>query len=157
MARYQWKTLNRQQVGAFAEYFVKMELTMYGFEVYSTEVDDRGIDFVARKDRGPFIEVQVKSLRDYGYVFVQKTKFELRDNVFLALGLLFDDQAPRLFLIPAKVWLAPNDVFVDRTYEGLQSKPEWGINISRKNMHILEEFAYDTVVKLVAGPAALTP
>lgn len=154
MARYKWSALNNQQVGAFAEYFVKMELTMYGFEVYSTEVDDRGIDFVARKDRGPFIEVQVKSLRNHGYVFMQKTKFELRDNVFLALGLLFDDQAPRLFLIPSKVWLEPNEVFVDRTYDGLKSKPEWGINISKKNMHILEEFAYDTMVKLVAGPNA---
>ena len=154
MPRYQWSTLNNQQVGAFAEYFVKMELTMYGFEVYTTEVDDRGIDFVARKARGPFIEVQVKSLRDYGYVFMQKTKFELRDNVFLALGLLFDDQAPRLFLIPANVWLSPNEVFVDRTYEGLKSKPEWGLNVSRKNMPLLEEFAYDKAVKLVAGPDA---
>lgn len=154
MSRYQWSALNTQQVGAFAEYFVKMELTMYGFEVYSTEVDDRGIDFIARKGRGPFIEVQVKSLRDYGYVFMQKTKFELRDNVFLALGLLFDDQEPRLFLIPANVWLAPNEVFVDRNYEGLKSKPEWGINVSRKNMAALEEFAYDKAVKLVAGPDA---
>jgi hypothetical protein len=154
MPRYQWHSLNNQQVGAFAEYFVKMELTMYGFEVYTTEVDDRGIDFVARRGRNPFIEVQVKSLRDYGYVFMQKTKFELRDNVFLALGLLFNDQAPRLFLIPASVWLAPNEVFVDRNYEGLKSKPEWGINVSRKNMPALEEFAYDRAVKLVAGPDA---
>lgn len=154
MARYHWSALNNLQVGAFAEYFVKMELTMYGFEVYTTEVDDRGIDFVARKGRGPFIEVQVKSLRDYGYVFMQKTKFELRDNVFLALGLLFDNEPPRLFLIPANAWKAPNEVFVDRLYEGLKSKPEWGINISRKNMSILEEFAYDKAVMLLPGPDA---
>lgn len=55
--------MNKQQVGAFTEYFVKMELTMYGFQVYGTEVDDRGIDFVARYEHGRFIEVQVKSLR----------------------------------------------------------------------------------------------
>jgi hypothetical protein len=154
MARYQWSALNNQQVGAFAEYFVKMELTMYGFEVYTTEVDDRGIDFVVRKGRGPFVEVQVKALRDYGYVFMQKTKFELRDNVFLALALLFDNEAPRLFLIPAKVWKAPNHVFVDRPYEGVRSKPEWGINISRRNMPILEEFAFDKAVMLLSGPDA---
>ena len=155
MPRYQWAALNTQQAGAFAEYFVKMELTMYGFEVYTTEVDDRGIDFVARKARGPFIEVQVKSLRGYGYVFMQKTKFEIRPDVFLALGLLFDDQAPRLFLIPATVWLKPNEVFVDRPYEGLKSKPEWGVNVSRKNLPILEQFAYDDAVKLIAGPDAI--
>ncbi len=74
MQRYNWSRLNRQQVGAYTEYFVKMELTMYGFQVYSTEVDDRGIDFVARYEEGPFIEVQVKSLRSAGYVFMQKDK-----------------------------------------------------------------------------------
>ena len=31
MPRYQWSALNAQQVGAYTEYFVKMELTMYGF------------------------------------------------------------------------------------------------------------------------------
>ena len=75
MPRHQWNSLNTQQIGAYAEYFVKMELTMHGFQVYSTEVDDRGIDFVARRESGPFIEVQVKSLRSMGYVFMQKTKF----------------------------------------------------------------------------------
>ena len=75
MPRYQWSALNTQQVGAYAEYFVKMELTMYGFEVYTTEVDDHGIDFVARRYGGPFIEVQVKSLR-----YVQ-LRFHAEDKV----------------------------------------------------------------------------
>jgi hypothetical protein len=75
MERYKWSRLNKQQVGAFAEYFVKMELTLYGFQVCTTEVDDRGVDFVTRYGEGPFIQVQVKSLRSPGYVFMQKTKF----------------------------------------------------------------------------------
>jgi hypothetical protein len=70
MPRYIWSRLNKQQVGAFTEYFVKMEMTMYGFQVYGTEVDDRGIDFVARFEQKPFIEVQVKSLRSTGYVLI---------------------------------------------------------------------------------------
>ena len=37
MPRHQWNSLNTQQIGAYAEYFVKMELTMHGFQVYSTE------------------------------------------------------------------------------------------------------------------------
>jgi hypothetical protein len=40
LQRYEWNQLNKQQVGAYTEYFVKMELTMYGFQVYRTEVDD---------------------------------------------------------------------------------------------------------------------
>ncbi len=59
MSRYIWSALNTQQVGAYAEYFVKMELTMHGFQVYGIEVDDRGVDFAANYESGPFIEIQV--------------------------------------------------------------------------------------------------
>src|ERR1039457_5350477 len=135
MPRHQWKDLHKQQVGVYAKYFVKMELTMHEFQVYSTEVDDRGIDFVARRDDGPFIEVQVKSLRALGYVFMQKSKFPLREHTYLALSLFTENHEPELFLIPSTVWLTPNETFVDRKYDGdgMTSKPEWGVNVSKKN------------------------
>ena len=40
MPRYCWNQLNSQQVGAYAEYFVKMEFTRHGFQVFKPEVDD---------------------------------------------------------------------------------------------------------------------
>lgn len=89
MPRYEWSRLSRLQVGAYTEFLVKMEFTMLGFQVYRAEVDDRGIDFVVRFGRGPFLEVQVKSLRAMGYVFLQKAKFHLHEHSYLALGLLF--------------------------------------------------------------------
>jgi hypothetical protein len=146
MERYIWSRLNKQQVGAFAEYFVKMELTMYGFQVYGTEVDDRGIDFVARFERGPFIEIQVKSIRSAGYVFMQKEKFPLRENLFLALAVLSEGQPPDLYLIPAAAWTASNTALVSRDYEGLKSKPEWGINLSKRNMPGLAAYRFGSVV-----------
>lgn len=150
MHRYNWEKLNKQQVGTYTEYFVKMELTMYGFQVYTTEVDDRGIDFVVRYETNPFIEVQVKSLRKMGYVFMQKTKFELKENLYLALGLLFQDEPPKLYLIPSTAWLSPNSLFSGKDYEGLKSKPEWGLNISLKNMPLLEEYRFeDTIQRLL--------
>lgn len=100
LRRYQWTKLNKQQVGSYAEYFVKMELTMYGFQVYSTEVDDRGIDFVARHENGPYLAIQVKSVRKPGYVFMKKSKFKLAGDLYLALGLLEDDQPPTFIWSP---------------------------------------------------------
>ncbi len=146
MPRHQWSRLNKQQVGAYAEYFVKMELTMHGFQVYSSEVDDRGIDFVARHNDGPFIEVQVKSLRNKGYVFMHKSKFPLRDGFFVALALFREGSEPDLFLIPSTVWLAPTLTFVDRDYDGLKSKPEWGINVSMKNMPELSKYSCERML-----------
>jgi hypothetical protein len=154
--RYNWSRLNKQQVGAFAEYFVKMELTMYGFQVYGTEVDDRGVDFIARYEQGPFIEIQVKSLRSHGYVFMQKKKLPLKQNFYLALGLLEENEPPKLYLIPSLAWKSQDSLLVGRDYEGLKSKPEWGINVSRKNLPLLEVYRFEQVVlPLLANTADL--
>jgi len=140
--RYNWKALNRQQVGTFSEYFVKMELTILGFQVYSTEVDDRGIDFVVRYEKGPFLSIQVKSIREKGYVFMRKEKFDLSTDLYLALAILDEGSEPRLFLIPSEAWKEPNTLLVDRDYIGKKSKPEWGVNLSKKNMVLLKEYSF---------------
>lgn len=157
MKRYAWTRLNKQQLGAYAEYFVKMELTMYGFQVYSTEVDDRGIDFVARYERGPFIEVQVKSLRGSGYVYLMKSKFALSDYLYLALALFSDGKQPDLYLIPSRAWEIPNALLASRDYgEGLASAPEWGLNISGKNMAALKPYRFKRSVTKLFSPSVGT-
>ena len=147
MARYTWSALNKQQTGAYAEYFVKMELTMCGFQVYTTEVDDRGIDFVARHETGRFIEVQVKSLRNNGYVFMQKTKFNPRVELYVAFVLLHDRQAPELYLIPSTEWRKPTGPFVERDYKGRKSAPEYGLNISTKNLPALAPYLFERAIQ----------
>ena len=60
------------QVGRYAEYYAKMEFTSYGFDVYTSEVDDHGVDFVAKNLSGEYFEIQVKSVRNDNYVFIHK-------------------------------------------------------------------------------------
>lgn len=150
---YQWAHLSRQQAGAYTEYFVKMELTMYGFQVYTSEVDDRGVDFVARLGDGPFVQVQVKSLRSPGYVFMRKTKLALDPRTFIAFGLLLNGKPPLLYLIPSMVWLNPGPVFVSHDYEGKASEPEWGINVSKKNLPLLEPYLFATTIGVLNSDA----
>ncbi|HKI31670.1 MAG TPA: hypothetical protein VKA46_07365 [Gemmataceae bacterium] len=146
MGRYTWSRLNHLQVGRFAEYFVKMEFALYGFQVYTAEVDDRGIDFIVRHESGRFYEIQVKSIRGLNYVFMQKEKFPLRADRIAALVILLEDQSPELYLIPAPAWESPNAVLVSRDYEGKQGPPEWGLNLSAKNRPLLAGFRFDGVV-----------
>ena len=70
---------------------------MFGFHVYGTEVDDRGVDFVAQLGDGPFLKIQVKSVRGSGYVFMEKSKFSLHEHRFLAFGLLVEERPPQPF------------------------------------------------------------
>lgn len=141
-----WSRLSPLQVGRYAEYFVMMEFTKRGFQVYSSEVDDRGIDFVIRKNRGHFYEIQVKSLRTGGYTFCEKKKMILTHERLVALCLFEDGYEPKLYLIPSLEWRQPTALLTDKNYEGKKSKPEWGVNVSKKNLPLLEEFSFRRVV-----------
>lgn len=150
MPNTDWTKLNSLQVGKYAEYFAKMEFASYGLEVYTTEVDDRGIDFIIKDKNGRFCEIQVKSLRGTGYVFMQKSKFDITNkNLYLALLLFEAGKLPDVFLIPAQAWEVPNEMFVDRNYDkpGQKSAPEYGINISKKNYSILEIFNFEDSIQ----------
>lgn len=152
MPRLQWSSLNTQQVGTFFEYFMKMELTMFGFEVFTSEVDDRGIDFIARRPGGRFLEVQAKALRAPGYVFLRKAHFKPSETRYVALGMLLEGKAPNAYLIPSTVWESPNQIFVSRDYDkpDQTSEPEWGINVSAKNLLELQQFALEPMLDQLA-------
>ncbi len=151
MGRYSWSRMNHLQVGRFAEYFVKMEFALHGFEVFTSEVDDRGIDFITRYESTGFLEIQVKAIRGLNYVFMQKDKFPLRDDRYAAVVILIENEPPNLFLVPATAWNVPNALLVGRDYDGKQSKPEWGLNISKKNWDLLSEHDFEAVVASIVA------
>jgi len=143
---FSYDNLSHLQVGKVCEYWVKVFLTLEGFDVYTSEVDDKGIDFVVRLDRAIHIDIQVKSVRlkKSSYVFITKAKEwktlnETYRNLYLALVLLRDGAAPEVFLIPATAWLTANELLCERNYgktypDGRKqsSRPEWGIYIAAK-------------------------
>jgi hypothetical protein len=150
--RHNWDHLNKQQVGAYGEYFLKMELTGRGFQVYTPEVDDRGVDFVARYKKGPFLEVQVKSIRKLGYVFVKKKHFELGPNRYLAVVFLFKGKEPSIYMIPSTEWINGNKLLASNDYEGKKSEPEFGINITEAKLPNLAVFEFSNAIeKIIRG------
>jgi hypothetical protein len=147
MERYQWSRLNHLQIGRYAEYYVKMEFTMLGYDVYGAEVDDQGIDLVVRRDADRYYDIQVKAVRGLSYVFFAKTKFQLRANLYAAVAVHLDGQPPSLYLIPSLAWQQPDELLAGHDYEGKRSKPEWGLNLSHKNQHLLERFPFHEMVQ----------
>lgn len=147
MNKFEWDRLTPLQLGRYAEYFVKMEFTLAGFDVYTPEVDERGIDFIIRKDEETYYDIQVKSVRGLKYIYFPKDKFKPRKNLLAAIVIFFKDERPKIYLIPSTVWFTPNDLFVSRYDMGKKSKPEWGLNLSKKNMPLLAEFEFDRKVR----------
>ena len=151
MPNLKWSELSPLQLGRYAEYYAKMEFASYGYEVYNSEVDDHGVDFVVKvPETAKFYEVQVKSVRDYGYVFISKSKMPVLTAHRLVCHIHFiDEQLPDVFVIPATAWAEPNSVFVERNYDkpGQKSSPEWGISLSKKNYCMLEPYKADVKLK----------
>jgi len=111
---------------------------------------DRGVDFIAQFGDGPFLRIQVKSVRGAGDVFMEKSKFSLHEHRLLAFGLLVDERPPNLFLIPSLEWRTPTALLRDRNYgEGLKSTPEWGMNISKRNLVLLEPYSFERTAEAI--------
>lgn len=149
-----WSKLNHLQRGRYAEYYAKMEFASYGYDVYTSEVDDHGVDFVVKTPNDQFLEVQVKSLMGNGYIFISESKMPVLSNSRLICYIRFEDEKePKIFIIPSTIWNSPNEVFVRRNYDkpGQTSEPEWGINISKKNLRVIEQYSADNFFKADKG------
>lgn len=141
--------LTRQKLGTFCEYYAKMTLASYGMDIYTSEVDDHGLDFVVEAKNG-FLKFQVKAIRTAfsGYVYMRKENFDIEDkNLFLFLILLTDGEHPETYIIPATAWRQQSRLLVYHAYEGKKSKPEYGVNVSNKNRAELEKYKLETVLK----------
>lgn len=140
--RHNWARLNRLQLGKYAEYLAKMEFVLHGCDVFTSEVDDHGIDFVVRTRAGHHYDVQVKSYRvaKNNYVYMEKSKFPISPQSLLALVQFVEGEPATLFLVPSCVDGAPNPTLESRDYgEGKKSKPEWGLTLSKKKLAALAQ------------------
>ena len=54
-----------------------------------------------------------------------------------------DNKLPVVYAIPATAWTNPNEVF---TYKKYKNGAEYGINLSRKNAYILDDYIATSVL-----------
>ena len=147
MDKLKWKDLSPLQIGKYSEYIAKMEFILYGFDVYSPELDDKGIDFIVRKDDSFYFDIQVKAVRDFNYIYFQKSKFQIRENLYAFILIYRKGLKPSMYLIPSNIWNKPNKLFVSRDYKGKKSVPEFGINLSEMNLPKLDEFIFEKTIE----------
>ncbi|RHO56103.1 DUF4365 domain-containing protein [Ruminococcaceae bacterium AM07-15] len=143
MPNTNWSELSHLQLGRYAEYYAKMEFASYGYDVYTSEVDDHGVDFVAKSpEDGKYYEIQVKSVRNLDYVYIRKDKMVLSPTRLVYLLLFSNGALPDCYVIPSQTWSNPGVLFIDRNYDkpGQKSAPEWGINLSKRNLPLLEPY-----------------
>ena len=149
MPKLKWSELSPMQLGRYAEYYAKMEFASYGFEVYSSEVDDHGVDFIAKSPiDNVFYEIQVKSTRRFNPVIIPESKMPELKNERLVCYLHFTDgQLPSFFVIPSIAWESGESTLVYHKYDkGQKSNPEYVINLSKKHLDWLDKYSSDFVL-----------
>ncbi len=90
------------------------------------------------------VEIKVRSLREAdnnNYTFLEKSKFEPRENFFVALVLSYKGQE-KIYLIPSMDWKNPNPNGFLKNY-----KKEWGISISEKSKEELKQYEFDKMIE----------
>jgi hypothetical protein len=83
---------------------------------------------------------------------MQKSKWNIGSpDTFLTLLLFEDGKLPDTYLIPASAWKTTNELFCDKEYDGLKSKPEYGLNLSKKNMPLLKSYKLEEMIMSLHG------
>lgn len=75
-----WSELTTQQLGQIGEYYAKMEFISYGYEIYTPDIDDHGVDFIAKDKVGWRTPNALLVNREYG--LGKKSKPEWGDKLF---------------------------------------------------------------------------
>lgn len=148
ISRFQWSALSSLQVGRYAEHLTTMRLLEAGFEVFTSEVDDRGIDHLVRYAPGRCLEIQVKAVRNRNLSYIEKKHLgkseeeveqRLKSGYCVAFLLFEEGMESNLYLIPGYDFLSPNDLL--REYPADKSVgPNFAISPTKKAQPILDRY-----------------
>ena len=150
--KIQYSHLNTIQLGAFGEAFAKMSFILEGFEVYDTEYDDRGVDFIVRNKDKIFYEVQVKTTGTTVNPFVYENKFKNSDTFLFCAVRIIEGELPTIYLAKGSDW--------EKAFQCLRHNPSGGnsgayfeMSFAKKYQSELEKFQIESYIKtLIAQP-----
>ena len=118
---------------------------MYGYLVYSAEIDDRGVDFVVRNETGRHFDVQVKTVTDRNYTYITESKFS--ESLWICLVVLREGGHPTLYLFSGRDWNSDTNDLLQRHHYPKSKEAEYGIHIAEKRVSVMEQFAFDRSVE----------
>lgn len=139
------KTLNNHELNKVSKNVVIAKFKEYGCQIIENE---RTLSI--KSPNGRFIEIIVKSIRrPTEYVLILKKHMNPeQSNLYVSLVLYLEGTKPDLYLIPAEAFLNPNDLLRDRPN---YKEPEFGMNLSNKNMPLLLPYKLENFLKYQKG------
>ncbi len=122
-----------------------------------SELGKRQISYV--EQRNSFYEINIQCNKyilkcityNNNYTFISKSEIpNLTDNIMFTLVEWINNEPANIYLIPLSEWKNPdNTILKDKDYNGLNSSPEWGINVNQNNRHELAKYHIDKIIKSI--------
>lgn len=135
------------ELSKYAKEFFKARLESLGFNL--VDINLGNVDACV-KTKDKYYKFKVKSIRkpSTGYIKIKKKDVDIDDeSLFISTILFYDTGISDIFLIPAADLENDNDLFRNRDYHNLKSTPEWGLNVTEKNMDILNQYKISKVLE----------
>jgi len=148
MLKTTYQHLNTVQKGSFGEAFSKMAFTLEGFEVYASEYDDRGIDFIVRNSSGKYFSVQVKATDQSSNPFIKKDKFQVTDDFIFCAVRIIEGEPPVLYIARGSDWEQGIDC-LNYNPNGGAIGPYYEIRFAGKYQEQLAQFEFRTYVERI--------
>lgn len=126
--------------------FVQSELKNHGLKFIPKESGREGVDFLIG-----FNELFLQSLNldtiDRSAKIVKKDLGELRDNLFIILVLIIEEEPRIVYLIPSKdLSQSDGNIFINNDVSLMPSLSNWEIRISIHTIPKLEKYSIENMV-----------
>ncbi|MEM6736882.1 MAG: hypothetical protein AAF620_12530 [Bacteroidota bacterium] len=120
-------------------------------EVFASESESRGVDFIIKTQSGKYHELYLQpiNLEKDRSVKIQKEDLgELKDNLWIALVLFMKEMEPVLHLIPSKILETPDDyIFIDNEQgERFKQLSNWEIKVFTKAIPELSKYSLSNML-----------
>lgn len=136
--------MNRVELHRRAVKLLRSEFVRHGFEVDTTKPETASQTFVVHNLAK--YRVKVKSSRDFNYNYILKAHMNPHKSLIIGFVHFVTGECPHLYLIRSTEWLAPGNLLKSRNYRGLASHPEYGLQLSRKNIGLLQQYSFNRIV-----------
>ncbi len=147
-----WSQLDPSTLRGYALYRAKGALMLAGLEVYTPEGDTGGVDLLVHAPTGRYHPVRVTSARrGERWAFIRNTPFEPAADLLFALVVFEDGAEPDVYLMPSEVLQRPAGTFASRFYDGIDSPPEWTVDVTESGLEALRQFHLDEIAARLRG------
>ncbi|MEM7682360.1 MAG: hypothetical protein AAF288_10435 [Planctomycetota bacterium] len=139
-------TTSRVVDGFIGESYARIALLRAGWRTYTADVDDHGVDLVARSPAGRFYEVQVKLTGPTVNPFVYAKSFRATAAYLVCFVCILPGQAVALYLAAGSDWGDPAYPCLNYNAAGGGAGPYYELSLASKYAEALRALEFDRYV-----------